>query len=423
MIPRMSRVLLATFGSLGDLHPYIAVGRALKARGISARIAAPAAYRAAVEGEGLEFAPLRPDLEALGAPEEIARKAFDPWRGPQFLIRAVVMPYLEQAYDDLRAAADDADLLISHPLTYTLPIIAEQTSKPWLSSVLAPASLISRHDPPHMAGLDVLRLAHRLGPRVYDVVFGLARSAVRRWEAPLHRFRERRGLPSSMQVMTFEGQFSPHGTLALFDPVLAAPQPDWPVATRVCGAALHDGAAIDDARRDRLHRFLESGDAPLVFALGSSAVLIADDFWRHAITAATRLRRRAILLVGQAPLPSLSDDIIAFDYLPYSQVFPHAAAVIHQAGIGTLSLALRSGRPQLITPVAFDQPDNAHRAARLGVARVLPFQKVTADRLVRELEPLLAQPGYATRARQTAAELAGVHGAATAAELIASYTA
>ena len=91
--------------------------------------------------------------------------------------------------------------------------------------------------------------------------------------------------------------------------------------------------------------------------------------------------------------------------MPYSAVFPHAAAVIHQAGIGTLAQALTAGRPQLIVPVAFDQPDNAQRAEALGVARVMPFKKVTAKRLAEALGPLLEDRTYASRAATVAATL------------------
>lgn len=109
-----------------------------------------------------------------------------------------------------------------------------------------------------------------------------------------------------------------------------------------------------------------------------------------------------------------------FAYLPYSLLFPRAAAVIHQAGIGTLAQALRAGRPQLIVPVAFDQADNADRTARLGVARVIPFRKVTTGALVSELERLLSSPSYGERARAVADDLTHVNGATrTAGALIA----
>jgi rhamnosyltransferase subunit B len=72
----MSRILLATQGSLGDLHPYIAVGKALLARGQHVRLATSIDYRARVEAAGLEFAPLAPSIAELGDAEQIARRFF-----------------------------------------------------------------------------------------------------------------------------------------------------------------------------------------------------------------------------------------------------------------------------------------------------------------------------------------------------------
>jgi UDP:flavonoid glycosyltransferase YjiC (YdhE family) len=215
--------------------------------------------------------------------------------------------------------------------------------------------------------------------------------------------------------MIFEGQFSPLGTLALFDAPLMRPQPDWPPHTHLCGAPLHDGAAPDPLLLTQLQEFLAAGEPPLVFALGSSAVWLGEDFWVAALEAARQLGRRAILITGTGSLANLPDSAREFSYLPYSQVFPHACAVVHQAGIGTLAQALRAGRPQLITPVWFDQPDNAARAVKLGVARSLPFRRATAARLVQQLEPLLTSRSYSNAARELALTVNAVDGAAVAA--------
>ena len=123
-------------------------------------------------------------------------------------------------------------------------------------------------------------------------------------------------------------------------------------------------------------------------------------------------------MTGPTLPPKLPPGVRAFPYLPYSQVFPRAAAVVHQAGIGTLAQALRAGRPQLIVPVAFDQPDNARRAAALGLARVVPFQRVSVKRLIAELDRVLTAPGYAEKARAMADDLAKIDGAARAAEVL-----
>jgi len=419
----MSRFLFATLGSLGDLHPYVAVARALTERGHRAVITTSEEYRRDVEQAGIEFAPVRPSMADMGDFQALVTRLFDVRRGPEILIRELVMPHLQVAYDDLSGAADGADLVVSHPLTVTLPLVAEMRRLPWVATVLSPLSFMSRHDPPVIAAAPWLRKLRALGPKPYALVFDLLKRSARGWEAPLRDFRAALGLASSRMMAIFEGQFSPLGNLALFDQELARPQPDWPANVRVCGTPVHDGAAPDAETRADLERFLAAGDAPIVFALGSSAVWVAGDFWDQAVEAARRLGRRAILVTGPVTPERLPESVRAYPYLPYSIAFPRAAAVVHQAGIGTLAQAMRAGRPQLMVPVAFDQPDNARRAAALGLARVIPFQRVTARRLADELAALLEQPEYERRARAVAKDLAGVDGAACAAEELVALAA
>ncbi len=416
----MSRFLFATLGSLGDLHPYVAVARALVARGHQAVIASAEDYRVAVESAGVEFAAAGPSMASFGDYRALIVRLFDGRHGPEFLMRELVMPHLHAAYAGLERAAAGADVLVSHPLAVTLPLLAQRRNLPWVSTVLAPLSLMSDHDPPVIDGAPWLRHLRRLGPGAYGILFGLIKRSVRHWEAPLREFRAELGLPPMDRMAMFEGQFSPQLNLALFDAPLAQPQPDWPPYTRVCGSPIFDGVAPDTPVSADVARFLDAGEPPVVFALGSSAVWIAGDFWRHAAAATQQLGRRALLVTGPALPQDLPEGVRAFPYVPYSQVFPRAAAVVHQAGIGTLAQALRAGRPQLMVPVAFDQPDNARRAQALGLARTLPFRKAGAQRLAAELAALLLDAAYAGAAGAVAADLAQTDGAAcAAAELIA----
>jgi rhamnosyltransferase subunit B len=418
----MSRILLATLGSLGDLHPYIAVGRALLARGQQVRLATSIDYRTRIEAAGLEFAPLSPSIAELGDREQVARRFFDPWSGPPRLFNAMVTGPLRRACADLQAATEGVALAVSHPITPALPLIAESRGLPWLSSVLAPYSLFSATDPSMIPNLEWLERLPRLGSWPHSSMLSLVRLLVRRWERPLHALRSELGLSPVKGALLMGGQFSPRGTLALFDPILAVPQPDWPARTLVCGAALHDAgdpqvasAASDDA----LERFFAAGPPPVAFALGSSAVWLAGGYWRHAIAACEALGIRGLLLTGVPLQQRLPPGIAAFDYLPYSRVFSRAAAIVHQAGAGTLSFALRSGRPQLLTPAGFDQPDNAARVARLGVGRVLPFRRAHDDaRLMRELRALIGDPAHARAAAEIAEKSREVDGAIAAAQRI-----
>jgi UDP:flavonoid glycosyltransferase YjiC (YdhE family) len=205
----------------------------------------------------------------------------------------------------------------------------------------------------------------------------------------------------------------------MFDPQLAKPQPDWPANTLVCGSSIFDGTPPDSAVIEDFENFLAAGEAPVVFALGSSAVWIAGDFWDKAVAAAKQLGCRAVLLTGPQMPASLPDTVRAYSYLPYSMVFPRASIVVHQAGIGTLSHALRAGRPQLIVPVAFDQPDNARRACSLGLARTVPFRKVTTQLLAAEISLLLGSAKYSGAAQSVAAQLSHTDGVTSAAQAIA----
>lgn len=414
------RIVFATFGSLGDLHPYVAIARELARRGHRPRIASFAEYREAVEAAGVEFAPMRPALSGFGDLAATMEKLVDPWRGLEFLVRGMIMPHLRDSYEDLAHASRDADLLVTHPLAFAGPLLAQKEGLTWVSTTLSPMTLLSAIDPPLFPMVPWLRWTRLLGVANYRMVFRIPRALVRRWEAPLRAFRAELGLPPTNQLAQFEGQFSPRLHLALFSSVLASPQPDWPANTLVCGFPRYDGAPLDPAMQSELDAFLASDDPPIVFGLGSSAVIVAGEFWRAAIEVAQVLKRRAILLTGNprehfGPVPPT---VKVFQYVPYSAVFPRAAAIVHSGGIGTLAQALAAGRPQLIVPVAFDQPDNARRTVALGIARSLPFRKATAAAMTRELDALLAAADGAARARAIGGDVAREDGAIAASDAL-----
>jgi UDP:flavonoid glycosyltransferase YjiC (YdhE family) len=121
---------------------------------------------------------------------------------------------------------------------------------------------------------------------------------------------------------------------------------------------------------------------------------------------------RAVLLVGKTEEPPRvqSESIYVSDYAPYSELLPRAAATVHQGGIGTTAQVLKAGRPMMVVPWAHDQPDNAARCERLGVSRTVRKDKYTSEVAARELDRLLGDATYASRAREMAERLAGEDG-------------
>ena len=136
------RIVLSTFGSFGDIHPYVAIALELKAHGHSVVIATSEVYREKMDALGLEFHPVRPLLPALDDPDEFSRLAeglMDPKGGTERVF-GILTPHLRDAYDDLDAVVAGADLLLTHPLPFVGPLVAQKRKLPWVSSVLAPIS-------------------------------------------------------------------------------------------------------------------------------------------------------------------------------------------------------------------------------------------------------------------------------------------
>jgi len=406
------RILLATLGSLGDLHPYLALGRELRARGHQVAVSTLAHYRDRVEAAGLAFHAVRPDLDPTD-PVELKR-ATDKRRGPEYVIRDVALGHLRQSVEDLRAPAAAAELIVTHPMTFAAQLLARASGRPWVSVALSPVSLYSLTDPPVFSGLPFEYRLARLGPGFQRALLGLADRGLGRWLAPYRRLETELGLePGPNPIL--RGQHSPYGVLALFSPVLAPPQDDWPARTEATGFPFLDHAA---GLTPEVERFLAAGEAPIVFTLGSAAVGNAGRFYEHSVRAAERLGRRALLLVGQDPAnrPShpLPSGVLAVPYAPHSALFPHAAVVVHQGGIGTTGEALRAGRPMLVVPHCHDQPDHAHRLVRLGIARRIPAERYDARRAEAAIGALLADPEAAARARAVAERVRSERGTAAA---------
>ncbi len=415
-----SRILLTTFGSFGDLHPYIAIAKALQARGRDVAIGTSATYAPKIAALGIPFYTLRPDFPDPADQAEIIRKIFDPRKGPEYVVRVMCMPLLRQSYDDLTAVAGDVGLLLSHPLTFMTRLVAEKQGIPWASSVLAPMSFVSVYDPPVPPAAPYLGRLRILGPWVLRHLLNFMKRSYAPWAAPWHALRVDLGLPPAPSPV-FEGQHSPDLVLALFSHFIGEPQPDWPPNTVQTGIPFYDQDGEAGLPADLAH-FLDAGPEPVVFTLGSSAVLDAGSFFEESLKAAKLVNRRAVVLVGRTPQPLppalLGDDVCVCPYAPFSELFPRCAVVVHQGGVGTTGQGLRSGRPVLVMPCGVDQPDNAERVRRLGVARIVSRTRYRAARVARELKRLLDDPAYAQKAKQVGAQVQGEDGAAVAAEAL-----
>jgi UDP:flavonoid glycosyltransferase YjiC (YdhE family) len=207
-------------------------------------------------------------------------------------------------------------------------------------------------------------------------------------KSKLNRFRRQLGLPPVSRIF-HDWLHSPDLVLCLFPEWFAPPQPDWPPRTRVTGFPLFD-EAHDSSLPSEVQGFLQQGPPPLVFTPGS-AMKHGRSFFSEAARACQLSGHRGIFLTRYPEqLPhSLPKSVKHFTYVPLSRLLPHAAALIHHGGIGTCSQALRTGIPQVIQPLAFDQFDNAARVKKLGVGTMIPRRAFRAPMIAQRVQQLL----------------------------------
>ena len=409
------KILFATIGSLGDLHPCLALGLELRRRGHTVTIAATPYYRDKVESSGIAFAPLRPDWDPTSG--DLIAQCADVRRGPEVLVRGMILPHLRDTYADLLTAARNADLMIAGELVYAAPLVAEKLSLSWASLILSPCTFFSAHDPSVLVTAPELMLLRNAGVGVNRAIVNFSRFMTESWWKPVRALRHEEGLGPGRNPL-LDDKFSRDLVLALFSRQLANPQPDWPPQTVEPGFVFfdrpHNAASDTDPDSAALEQFLEAAEPPIVFTQGSTAVHHAGDFYSVSIEAARSIGRRALLIGADPAAIPTAPDLLAVRYAPYSEIFAHAAVIVHQGGSGTTGQAMLAGRPQLFVPFGWDQPDNAARLTRQGCALTLARSRYTPDRAARMLDRLIAEPHFQQRATALQKEMQAEEGLSTA---------
>ncbi|MCW2286117.1 UDP:flavonoid glycosyltransferase YjiC (YdhE family) [Rhodoblastus acidophilus] len=413
-----AKIVLATLGSHGDIHPFIALGKALQNRGFEVVAATSGHYRPLFEREGLRFSAIGPDegdaLRVMGVSADAFVKEL---LTDDLAVVRFSQDFLAESVRDLMPVVAGADLVVCHHIAYAAQLAAESFGIPYVHVLLSPTLLLQPEDPPVLGTAPFVRAPGKLGQMWNRSLASSLRLAFRPFTRRARRLRAAMGLPPARDL-PFLDPGDALDVLGLFSPLLMTA----PKNSLGLGATFHDGGAAQKLAPE-VEAFLDGGSPPVVLTLGSFAALGGADILRDGVAAARALGRRALVIAGRDDARAIGapegDDLLIWGYAPHSQVFARAAAILHHGGAGTSVQALRAGKPQLIAPFFADQPDNAARVARLGVARVLPRAKFSTQRAVAALRHLLEKPDYALRAGEMAARIGAEDGAGAAAEVIA----
>lgn len=388
---------LLPLGSAGDVFPLMWLGRLLKARGHEVTMITSCLFEKHILDQGLKCVPLgrAEDFEALLQDPRI----WQLMQGPKAVFEEAMK--LAQSYLTAVESHPPVDLILAPVTAIAGRLAREKLGVPLITIHMQPAPVLSAYEPPllHPAfkhfrtrPLWFKKLILSLPNPVDFIVMPKLRALCKQNGVvpPRSFFRE--------------WWDSPDGTLMFFPDWFAAPQPDWPREMLQWTFPLEDlggGKALSP----ELAAFLDAGEPPVLFTAGSANKQAAP-FFQTAVESMRRLGRRAMLLTrypSQVPA-DLPPGCIVVEYAPFSHLLPRAAALVHHGGIGTLSQAFAAGVPQLIMPMAHDQPDNADRIERMGAGLSIQPDRFEPERVTAALRRLLTEPSF----RETSQKYAGL---------------
>ena len=395
------RLTLCTFGTRGDVQPYLALGKGLQRAGFQMRIATSRYHESLVRRHGLEFSALTD-----ASPQEMLRSEGGMrWleNGGNLLANLRAMHDLardmleEQPRVVLQLCEDSDALLYSVTTLLAVAPIAEKLGIPAAGAWLQPFHPTCAFPffplpewPRHMP----------LGGRYNSLTYDLQRRLS--WHLMRDTFNAVRvrhlGLPPTRRP--YDDQYQRLDPVVYgFSPQVIAKPADWDDRTAISGYWFLQ----DEAWRpsEALLDFLQDGPAPVYIGFGSMMERDAGRTTEIILQALHRTGLRAVLLGGWAGLGQrdLPDKVLRLDYAPHDWLFPRMRALVHHGGMGTAGAGLRAGRPALVIPRFADQPFWARRLQTLGVSPPpIAHRRLTVERLTRALLQLTTDSDLRLRA-------------------------
>jgi sterol 3beta-glucosyltransferase len=409
------RILLMTYGTRGDVEPFLALAEGFVKAGHAARLAAPGLFAPLAAGTGVEYIPLPGNPEELGT-AMVRRAGTNPLRMISVMVR-FVFPLAAEVFGRVRESAPGADAVVhSFLFTHAGYEIARSLRVPDYSAqmfpMFAPTSAFAAPGFPDMPLPKIYRrLTHILFNNIFRHGGGMLYGLVRRRRP---EFPPLTGWPFS----SAQGRITP---LLFGFSRHAVPRPaDWPAHAGITGYWQREAPREEDIPA-AVRRFLDSGPAPVFIGFGSA---VPRDYEKLAAIAVDALRqngRRGILAIGKSARPAEPDprNILRVESVSHRWLFPKTSVVVHHGGAGTTGAGLRAGVPNILVPFTSDQPFWAGRVRALGAGpEPVPLRRLTAQRLAAAIDRALNDEPMRARCRELGKRIDAEDGVARAVELV-----
>ncbi len=419
------KIGLQTWGSEGDIRPFLALAGGLRARGhqVSLVITSVDGKDYSSYGREMDFPVSHvgtfpyDDQTMLAIEKQIVRET-NSMKQVDIIAKYFFDPVIDEMYAAAERLARDHDAVVGHFFHHPAHAAAEKAGKPYATVMMTHMGVYSKHNPVY----GVPNLGKWMTPywwKIFHFMMDRTRGVT------VNELRKRVGLRPIARIAETVW-ISKKLNLVAETTVLNGRQPDWADHHHVCGFFALPSRAESWTMPDDLKAFLEAGPRPVFMTLGSMFVFDTSPeiIAGMMIKAALNADCRAIIQAPWDTLPPMPDDPRIYKILkvPHKDVFPRCAAVVHHGGAGTTHTALLHGCPSIVIEHIADQTFFAGELHRLGVApEMLHRRTVTAKKLAKAIRTVLDDPAMKKRAEELSRLMQKENGVERASQLIEKY--
>lgn len=403
------KIVLATFGSRGDVQPMLALTLALQSAGHEALLTGPPEKADWAREIGCPYTPLGENVTDFidRMPDAHTLKS-----AAAFI--SFVRKGLVAQFGELPDIVKGADLVTGSSLIFALSSVAEAKGIPYRYIAFAPQMLPSGSHPFMAFKTQTLpKWLNRFG--WWFARFSDKPNITRL----INRQRKRFGLkPVSDAWLHILG----NQPIVASDPAISQVPEDVSEPAVVQTGYMH--LAQPDLKSAELSQFLKAGPPPVYAGFGSMPRLDQARCTATIVAAARQAGQRAVIskFWDEPSQYDNDEDIFFIRKYPHLHLFPKMAAIIHHGGAGTTATAVRSGRPQIIVPHILDQYYWGHQVNLAGLGpEPIRRSRLKVKKLAAAIETCISNESIQQNAKTAAKIVRQTNGLAlTVSELVGS---
>jgi UDP:flavonoid glycosyltransferase YjiC (YdhE family) len=417
------KITILTYGSAGDVVPYISLALGLMERNHEIILAAPQNFEPLVKEHGIPYMPLYGNTQTLVESEQ-GRKWMAAGDTKSFFKELSTLFYsirLELQRDVMAACKDSQAIIIGTLMINYGTTASEKLNIPYLMAVVNPVCVSTRAFPYFVVTHKSLPFGF-LNALTYKLAF---KAYGKQTESQINEWRKQIGLQPLKSNVIMRSRKMRVPVLHGYSPHLLPKPKDWESNHAVTGIwKAGDIKKSEEKPSEEFSKWLQAGIAPVYFGFGSMPVLNPNEIQQMISEICLEMGIRAIINAGWSRFEekphSIDDSVYLIRHADFEWLFPQCSVIVHHGGVGTTHLSLESGVPTLICSIFADNPMWGERLERMKIGRHIQFRDLDKNKIIKAIRSL-QNDEVRKRAKEIANKIKMENGLKTAVDLIEYY--